>query len=82
MVDPQKRKGVNRIISAVLLITIVPSIIFGYNLVQQENFNEAANRYIQNVSVLKSAYLLESNVDVNHRSIDLLYSGYGLRTKI
>ena len=78
VVDPQKRKGVNRIISAVLLITIVPSIIFGYNLVQQENFNEAANRYIQNVSVLKSAYLLESNVDVNHRSIDLLYSGYGL----
>ena len=78
VVDPQKRKGVNRIISAVLLITIVPSIIFGYNLVQLENFNEAANRYIQNVSVLKSAYLLESNVDVNHRSIDLLYSGYGL----
>jgi uncharacterized hydrophobic protein (TIGR00271 family) len=78
VVDPQKRKGVNRIISAVLLITIVPSIIFGYNLVQQENFNEAANRYIQNISVLKSAYLLESNVDVNHRSIDLLYSGYGL----
>ncbi len=78
VVDPQKRKRVNRVISAVLLITIVPSIIFGYNLVQQENFSEAANRYIQNISVLKSAYLLESNVDVNHRSIDLLYSGYGL----
>ncbi|MDI9606119.1 MAG: DUF389 domain-containing protein, partial [Bacteroidota bacterium] len=68
VIDPQKRKGVNRIISAVLLVTIVPSIIFGYNLVQQENFNEAANRYIQNISVLKSAYLLESNVDVNQRS--------------
>ena len=78
VVDPQKRKGVNRIISAVLLITTVPSIILGYNLVQQENFNEAANRYIQNISVLKNAYLLESNVDVNHRSIDLVYSGYGL----
>lgn len=78
VVDPQKRKGVNRIISAVLLVTIVPSIIFGYNLVQQENFNEAANRYIQNISVLKSAYLLESNVDVNQRSINLVYSGYGL----
>jgi uncharacterized hydrophobic protein (TIGR00271 family) len=78
VIDPQKRKGVNRIISAVLLITTVPSIILGYNLVQQENFNEAANRYIQSISVLKSAYLLESNVDVNHRSIDLVYSGYGL----
>ncbi len=78
VVDPQKRKGVNRIISAVLLVTIVPSIIFGYNLVQQENFNEAAKRYIQNISVLKSAYLLESNVDVNQRSINLVYSGYGL----
>ena len=44
VVDPQKRKGVNRIISAVLLITTVPSIILGYNLVQQENFNEAAIR--------------------------------------
>ncbi len=78
VVDPQKRKGVNRIISAVLLITTVPSIILGYNLVQQENFNEAANRYIQSISVLKSAYLLESNVDVNQRSINLVYSGYGL----
>jgi uncharacterized hydrophobic protein (TIGR00271 family) len=78
VIDPQKRKGVNRIISAVLLITTVPSIILGYNLVQQENFNEAANRYIQSISVLKSAYLLESNVDVNQRSINLVYSGYGL----
>lgn len=78
IVNPQHRKKVNQAITAVLLITLIPSIIFGYKLVQQEDFIDKTNRYIKDVSVMNSAYLLERNVDANQRSIQLLYSGYGL----
>lgn len=77
IVNPQNRKRVNQGITAVLLITIVPSIILGYNLVQKENFNEKVNRYVQNISVLDNTYLVESDIDANQRLVSLLYSGYG-----
>lgn len=77
LVDPQKRKRVNQGITAILLITIVPSIFFGYNLVQQERFTEKSKLYVQNVSALGSTYLIDSDIDANHRTISLMYSGYG-----
>lgn len=76
-IDPSHRKRVNSIITTILLITIIPSIILGYNLVQKERFTENTNRYLQNISVLNSSYLIEAKVDENLQTISLLYSGYG-----
>jgi len=76
-INPNHRKRVNSIITTILLITIVPSIIFGYNLVEKERFSENTNRYVQSVSVLNSSYLIEAKVDENLQTISLLYSGYG-----
>lgn len=77
LVDAGKRKNVNRAITIVLLITIIPSIIFGYNLVQKENFTEKSRSYMQSISVLDNTYLIENKIDANQKTIELLYSGYG-----
>ncbi|WP_286833535.1 MULTISPECIES: TIGR00341 family protein [unclassified Proteiniphilum] len=77
IIDPAQRKRVNSAITTILLITIIPSIIFGYDLVRKERFSESSNRYLQEISILSGSYLIEAKVDPNQSSISLLYSGYG-----
>lgn len=77
IVDPAHRKRVNHAITTVLLITIIPSIIFGYKLVKQERFAENSSKYLKTVSTLSSSYLIEHRIDPAQGQISLMYSGYG-----
>jgi uncharacterized hydrophobic protein (TIGR00271 family) len=77
IVDPQKHKRINQTIWAILLLIIVPSIFFGYKLVQQETFTEKSKQYIQNISVLSNTYLIDNEIDATQQTISLMYSGYG-----
>lgn len=78
IVDPVQRKRVTRLITTILLITIIPSIFFGYRLVQQENFFENANRYVKSISVMNGSYLIDTEINQGDHSINLIYSGYGI----
>src|SRR5690606_10473024 len=40
IVDPDRKKRVNQVLSAVMLITAIPSVYFGYQLVQNEKFSQ------------------------------------------
>ncbi len=81
IIDPDKMARVNRTISFTLVVVTVPSIIFGYRLVKNEQFFENANRFVKEVSVKKSSFLLESNIDSQSHSLLLIYSGYGVNDK-
>jgi len=59
----------------VISITVLPSIYFGYTLVQKENFINSANKYVDNISRYKNHYLLKSVVDDNSKTIKLIYGG-------
>lgn len=78
IVDPGKKKKVNRSISAVILITIIPSVFFGYQLVQNENFSQNSSAFLRDVSVIEGNYLQSENVNVNSHTVELMYAGYGL----
>jgi uncharacterized hydrophobic protein (TIGR00271 family) len=78
IVDKQQRKTVNRWISIVITITLVPSIYFGYGLVQKERFSENASRFIQNVSIFEGNYLLNHKIDAKRKTIELTYGGSSL----
>jgi uncharacterized hydrophobic protein (TIGR00271 family) len=75
IVDPLQKKKVNQMITIVILITIIPSIYFGYGLVQKERFMENASRFIKSVSVLEGDYLLNHIVSASNRTITLVYVG-------
>ncbi|MDQ3193049.1 MAG: TIGR00341 family protein [Bacteroidota bacterium] len=72
--EAQKKK-VNRLISVVITLILIPSIYFGYNLVQKEKFSEKASQYVKNVSIVEGNYLLKNEIDATKRTITLVYGG-------
>lgn len=78
IIENNQRKKINQGITFVILITIVPSIYFGYGLVQKERFSENANKYTQSVSVFEGSYLLKSDINPDQRRITLVYGGNSL----
>ncbi len=78
LVDNAQKKRVNSYISAVIIIVLLPSIYFGYNLVQKERFAENANQYIANISIFEGNYLLKSEVNTDKKLIYLIYGGKNL----
>ena len=78
LVKDADKKRVNRTISFVILVTIIPSIYFGYGLVQKEKFTGNAARFTKSVSVFEGNFLLNSEVNSGKRTIRLVYGGTSL----
>lgn len=78
IVDSDRKKRINQYISLILTITIVPSVYFGYLLVENERFSDRAQRFVKEISVTEGTYLLDSKLNPTTRGVDLIYSGYGL----
>ncbi len=78
IVDKARAKRVNQYITLILFITAIPSIYFGYKLVQNERFSDNARKLIGSVSVKENSYLLDSYINSNTKAIRLIYSGYGV----
>jgi uncharacterized hydrophobic protein (TIGR00271 family) len=77
-IDESQKRRINQIISLVLALVLIPSIYFGYNLVQKENFMESAARYVDNVAVVEGNYLLKNEINPKTRTIQLVYGGTSL----
>jgi len=73
---PEKRKkAINNMITVVIIIVLIPSIYFGYQLVQQEKFMVNSGKYISNISLFSGNYLLKHDVDKKNKKIRLVYGG-------
>jgi uncharacterized hydrophobic protein (TIGR00271 family) len=74
---PEKADAVKskRIIWAVVIITLLPSIYFGYDIVQKSRFRECANKFINNEASFPNNYLLAKTIDAEHKTITLTYGG-------
>lgn len=78
IVDSQQRIKTNRIISAVIVVTIIPSIYFGYGLVQKEKFNENTARFVSNIKIFEDNFLFDKELDFSKKEIILTYAGNAL----
>jgi uncharacterized hydrophobic protein (TIGR00271 family) len=78
IVDEGQMTRVNRIISAIIAITLIPSIYFGYGLVKKEEFQQNADRFTKNVSIVEGNYLLKSEINPSKKTIALVYGGNSL----
>jgi len=78
LVNPEQKKRVNRWISAIILITVLPSIYFGYGLVQKERFNERATKFVSSVTIVDGNYLLDHSISPSTKSVSLVYVGNAL----
>ncbi len=64
-----------RIIVAITILTIIPSIYFGYQMVRQNKFIHNANLFIKATSSIEGNYLLNKNINTRERIITLIYGG-------
>lgn len=75
IVDERQKKKINRTITFVITIVLLPSIFFGYKLVREEDFFQKANLYVSNVTLFEGNFLLKNKIDVKSNTITLIYGG-------
>ncbi len=78
VIDKPHRKRISQLITLVIIITLGPSIYFGFGLVQKERFTENANRYVNSIRIYERNYLLRHEVNASERTITLTYGGVAL----
>lgn len=81
VIDSSRKKRINRYIWSIISITVLPSIFFGYRLVQNERFTENVNKFTTSITVFEGAYLIKNEVDVPSRKVKLIYGGNMLKTQ-
>lgn len=74
-IDINRKRRINRVITLVITLVLLPSIFFGYRLVQQERFIQNSSKYISNISLFEGNYLLKHEVDPGSQRIILIYGG-------
>ncbi len=65
----------HRIVMAIALLTLIPSIYFGYEMIKQNRFTHEANLFIKINSSIEGNYLLNQNIDFRGKKITLVYGG-------
>jgi len=74
---PQKEDEIKakRIVYAVVIITILPSLYLGYSLVHQNRYLQIANSFVEKEAVFPNDYLLKRNIDAKNKVITLVFGG-------
>ena len=65
----------HRILWIIVIATLLPSLYLGYNIVQEENFSNSAEKFIHYEARFPNDYLLSKNIDPKKRLISLVYGG-------
>ncbi len=73
--DEKADKRSKRIIIAIVVITLLPSIYFGYDIVRNDKFIKEANRFIETEAIFPGDYLLKKTIDAKDKSIELVFGG-------
>lgn len=80
-VQEKHKTRVKSLVSFISIITLIPSVYFGYALVQREHFSENAERFVADISVFDGSYLLKNDIDSRKKQITLVYGGSNLTSK-
>lgn len=61
--DEKRQKKTSRIIGAIMLVIIIPSVISAINIVKQSNFDRNVDTLVENNKVLGRSYIFNYNID-------------------
>lgn len=64
-----------RIVWVIAILTLLPSIYFGYDIVQQDRFVVRANQFVSAAADFPNNYLLQKTIDPKTKTISLTYGG-------
>ena len=57
------------------VLTLIPSIYFGYDMIQKNNFIKRANKFIATEARFPNDYLLDQQIDVDNKKITIVFGG-------
>lgn len=77
-VNKKAEKRAQTIIWFMVMITLLPSIYFGYDLIQRTNFHRLAQHFISLETEIPNTYLLEKKINTQDKSIELVFGGMQL----
>ena len=79
-VDDYHLRRSQRIVTAVLLIMLVPSIVTAIGTIRDNNFATSAERFVQNNKTIGSSYIFDYEVNLSGRTqtLDLYLAGEAL----
>lgn len=77
--EPRDELIAKRIVWGIVTITLLPSIYFGYDIVQQNRFRQRAEQFVTNEAVFPNDYLLKKNINAKKYEITLTYGGEPIR---
>lgn len=75
VVDVKKKTMINRWLTFIISLILIPSIYFGYQLVKEEKFKQNAEKFIDNVSFFEGSFLLKNEIKADQKRIKLVYAG-------
>ena len=73
--NTRANKIAQRIVWIVVMVTLIPSIYFGVDVVQRDRFTRNANRFINFEAHFSNDYLLSKKIDAKSRTISLVFGG-------
>jgi len=73
--DPKSERSVKRIVWLIIILTLIPSIYLGHDLVTQNRFNKRANKFIESEALFPNDYLLNKKIDAKNKQIILTLGG-------
>ena len=72
-----KKQIANSYVSAIVFLTLIPSVILGISFINQDHFNRLAKRFVNDVKI-ENNYLLRYDIIPSRRQISLTFGGIGL----
>ena len=78
--DEAHKKRNSRIVAAVLLVMIVPSIISAIGTIRDNNFAINAERFVQSNKTIGSSYIFDHQINLSgrHQTLDIYLAGEAL----
>lgn len=73
--DEQEKRKTNRIFWLIVIVTLLPSIYFGYDIVDRSRFSQNAELFVEYEAIFPNNYLLNKNIDPKSKQIILTYGG-------
>ncbi|MFN4008143.1 MAG: DUF389 domain-containing protein [Chitinophagaceae bacterium] len=73
--DIKKFKSHQRIAGILTLLTVLPSIYFGYEMIKENHFEKVANTFIDKEAHFPNDYLLQKKIEPKTKKITLVFGG-------
>ena len=76
--DKQIEKRSQSIMWILVILTLIPSVYFGYIMIKKNTFENTANTFISNEAIFANNFLLQKEINYEESQITLTYGGQKL----